>query len=114
MKIYAIVGTSQQTIVADSVRYNPAENEVLMQSERPSEGDYIATAEGEWEVDKSAQIAALDAEYTREKATLCEQYTDAQIHGDTDTAEAIVAEMDDLDAWYDEEYEKILNEGSEE
>ena len=60
------------------------------------------------------KLAALDAEYTREKTTLCEQYTDAQIHGDTETAEAIVLEMDDLDAWYDEEYEKIINEGSEE
>lgn len=114
MRIYAVVGTSQQTIIADGVRYNPQAGEVLMQSERP-DGDYIATAEGEWVVDKSAKLAALDAEYTREKATLCEQYTDAQIHGDTDTAEAIVSEMDDLDAWYDEEYEKIINdEGSEE
>lgn len=64
---------------------------------------------------KDEKIEALDAEYTREKATLCEQYTDAQIHGDTDTAEAIVSEMNDLDALYDEEYEKIINdEGSEE
>lgn len=62
---------------------------------------------------KEEKLAELDAEYTREKATLCEQYTDAQIHGDTDTAEAIVDEMTALDEWYDEEYEKII-EGSEE
>ncbi len=62
---------------------------------------------------KEEQIAILTAEYTREKANLCEQYTDAQIHGDTETAEAIVDEMTALDEWYDEEYEKII-EGSEE
>lgn len=63
---------------------------------------------------KDEKIEALDAEYTREKATLCEQYTDAQIHGDTDTAGAIVDEMTALDEWYDEEYEKINDEGSKE
>ena len=62
---------------------------------------------------KDEKLAVLDEEYTREKATLCEQYTDAQIHGDTDTAKAIVDEMTALDKWYDEEYEKII-EGSEE
>jgi hypothetical protein len=54
------------------------------------------------------QIAALDADYTRQKNELCNQYTDAQIHGDTETAAAIVDEMNDLDAWYDEEYSKIV------
>lgn len=46
MKIYAVIGTSQQTIIADNVRYNPAEGEVLMEAERPADGDYIATAYG--------------------------------------------------------------------
>ncbi len=64
---------------------------------------------------KEEKLAALDADYIAQKSELVEQYTDAQIHGDTDTAEAIVSEMDGLDAWYDEEYEKIINdEGSEE
>lgn len=64
---------------------------------------------------KEEKLEGLDAEYTREKATLCEQYTDAQIHGDTDTAEAIAEEMTALDEWYDEEYGKIIHdEGSEE
>ena len=62
---------------------------------------------------KEEKLAALDEEYTREKATLCEQYTDAQIHGDIDTAEEIVNEMTSLDNWYDEEYQKITNEGGE-
>ena len=44
MKIYIVIGESQQTIIADNVQYNPQENEVLMQSERHVEDDYIATA----------------------------------------------------------------------
>ena len=59
---------------------------------------------------KEEKLAALDAEYMAEKETLIEQYTDSQIHGDTETAAAIVDEMNDLDAWYDTEYEKIINE----
>ena len=56
---------------------------------------------------KEEQLAMLDADYTNQKAMLIEQYTDAQIHGDIETATAIVGEMNDLDAWYDEEYRKI-------
>ena len=112
MKIYAIVGTAQQTIVADSVQYNPHENEVLMKSERP-EGDYIATNDGEWVIDKTPQIDALTAEYRAEKANLCEAYTTASMQGDTETAESVAADMADLDAWYDEEYRRI-EEGSAE
>ncbi len=59
---------------------------------------------------KEEKLAALDAEYMAEKATLCEQYTDAQIHGDTETMESIGVEMTDLDDWYDTEYQKIINE----
>ena len=62
---------------------------------------------------KEEKLAALDDEYASEKATLCEQFTDAQIHGDTETMDAIGIEMRDLDAWYDEEYEKIINEEAE-
>lgn len=106
MKIYAIVGTSQQTIVADNVRYTPQENEVLMQSERP-DGDYIAKADGTWEIDKTPQLDALTAEYRQEKANLCEAYTTASMQGDTETAESVAQDMADLDAWFDEEYDKI-------
>lgn len=59
---------------------------------------------------KEEQIAALDAEYTAEKATLIEQYTDAQIHGDSETASAVQADMTALETWYDEEYRKIVEE----
>lgn len=111
MKIYAVIGTAQQTIIADSVQYNPQENEVLMQSERP-DGDYIAKTDGTWEIDKTPQIDALTAEYRQEKANLCEAYTTATMQGDAETAASVVADMADLDAWFDEEYRKI--EGSAE
>ena len=58
---------------------------------------------------KEEQIAALDSEFAREKTRLCEEYTDSNIHGDTETAEAIIAEMNELEEWYDSEYEKIIN-----
>lgn len=111
MRIYAVVGTSQQTIIADGVQYNPQENEVLMQKERP-EGDYIAKADGTWEVNKQPALDALTAEYRAEKVNLCEAYTTASMQGDTETAESVAADMADLDAWFDEEYERI--EGSDE
>lgn len=111
MKVYAVVGTSQQTIIADNVRYNPAEGEVLMETERP-DGDYIAKADGTWVIDKTPQIDALTAEYRAEKANLCEAYTTASMQGDPETAQSVAQDMADLDAWFDEEYKAI--EGSAE
>ena len=58
------------------------------------------------------RIAELTAEYRAEKSNLCEAYTTASMQGDTETAESVAQDMADLDAWYDEEYQKI--EGSEE
>ena len=112
MKIYAIVGSSQQTVIADGVQYTPAPDEVEMQTERP-EGDYIANASGEWIVDKTPALDALTADYQAERANLCEAYTSAMMTGDTETAQSVAADMTDLDAWYDEEYRKI-EEGSAE
>ena len=109
MRIYAVVGTSQQTIIADSVQYSPQAGEVPMQSERP-EGDYIAKADGTWELDKAPALDALTAEYRQEKANLCEAYTTASMQGDTETAQSVAADMADLDAWFDEEYQKIEGE----
>ena len=110
MKIYAIVGTAQQTIVSDSVQYNPAENEVLMQSERPAEGDYIATASGVWVIDIFKKYEELDAEYMRQKALLIEQYTDDTLHDDAEAMAADKEEMAALDAWYDEQYQLLQKE----
>ena len=56
---------------------------------------------------RDEQIAALTAEYTSEKANLCEAYTTATMTGDTETAASVAQDMKDLDAWYDEEYAKI-------
>ena len=61
---------------------------------------------------KDEQIATLTAEYRAEKANLCEAYTTATMQGDTETAESVAQDVADLDAWYDEEYQKI--EGSAE
>lgn len=110
MRVYAIVNTAQQTIIADNVQYNPQENEVLMQTERP-DGDYIAKEDGTWKIDKTPQIEALTNEYRAEKANLCEAFTTATMQGDTETAQSVAADMADLDAWFDEEY-KAIEEGS--
>jgi hypothetical protein len=53
------------------------------------------------------KLAALDADYNQQKQDLINEYTDAQIHGDTDTIELVQQEMTELDEWYDEEYRKI-------
>lgn len=113
MKIYAVVGTAQQTIIADGVQYNPQEGEALMQTERPADGDYIATASGTWVIDISAKYKELDAEYTRQKALLIEQYTDDTLHDDQEAMAADKEEMAALDAWYDEEYQKLQESEAE-
>lgn len=61
---------------------------------------------------KEEQIAALTAEYTQEKANLCEAFTTATMQGDTETAQSVVQDMADLGEWFDGEYRKI-EEGSE-
>ena len=113
MRIYAVIGTAQQTIIADSVHYNPAENEVLMEAERPAEGDYIANEDGEWVIDISKKYEELDAEYMRQKALLIEQYTDDTLHDDAEAMAADKEEMVALDAWYDEEYQKLQESEAE-
>lgn len=59
---------------------------------------------------KEEQLDALTAEYRQEKTNLCESYTTASMQGDSETSQSVAADMADLDAWYDEEYQKI--EGS--
>jgi hypothetical protein len=114
MKIYAVIGTSRQTVIADGVRYTPVEGEILMKSERPTDGEYVAKADGTWglyEPTKEEKLAQLDADYQSQKQELINQYTDDMLHGDTDAMESDKQAMVDLDTWYDEEYAKI--EGSE-
>lgn len=71
--------------------------------------DYIAAKEA---ADKAAALSELNAEYTAEKANLCEAYTSASMAGDAETAASVAQDMADLNVWYDEEYAKI--EGGEE
>ena len=109
-KIYAVVGTNSMTVVADTVRYNPQTNEVLMQSERPSDGDYVASADGTWKKDEPTtdeKLAALDAQYNADKAELLTAYQTAQVYGDTDLMESLKADLTALDEQYDKDYEKI-------
>ena len=98
-KIYAVIGTSSMTVVADSVKYTPATGEVLMQGERP-EGDYVANEDGEWVEDKQKAIDALDAQYDRDKADIMNYYTQALFAGDEEEQEQLKAEMEEIDAQY--------------
>ena len=110
-KIYAIIGTSQQTIIADTVSYQPQTKEVLMKSERPSEGEYVANENGEWVVPEPSideRIAQLDAQYNSDKAVLVEQYTEADIIEDFELKASIKVELATLQAEYDRAYEKII------
>lgn len=101
-KIYAIIGTNSMTVVADSVRYNPKTNEVLMQSERPSEGDWVANEQGEWVEDKQKAIDALDKQYNIDKTELANYYLEATIAGDEELQAELKAEIEQLNADYDE------------
>jgi hypothetical protein len=58
---------------------------------------------------KEEKLAMLDAQYDSDKATLVAQYTDALMHDDTDTADAVKVEMIALDEQYDADYEAIIN-----
>lgn len=106
-KIYAVIGTNSMTVVADSVRYNPQTNEVLMQSERPSGGDYVASGDGTWVEDKQKVIDELDSTYNREKTELANYYLEATINGDTDLQAELKAEIKQLNADYDEKRREL-------
>lgn len=56
---------------------------------------------------KEEKIAALDAQYKADKSQLISDYNDAILHDDSETAAQVKADMTNLDAWYDEEHEKI-------
>jgi len=62
---------------------------------------------GETPRSKDQKLADLDAQYTSDKAALTQEYSDAVMHDDTETAEDLKAELAALDEWYDEEYRKI-------
>ena len=59
---------------------------------------------------KDEKIAALNAQYDADKSTLVQEYTDALIHDDDETADAIKEEMLALDEQYDLDYQAIMEE----
>ena len=63
---------------------------------------------------KDEKLQALNAQYDSDKATLVAEYTDAIMHDDDETAEAIKGEMLALDEQYDIDYEAIMSEDEEE
>lgn len=74
MKIYAIIGTSQQSIVSDNANYTPTAGEILMQEERPTP-EHIAQEAGTWTLPeksldelKAAKLAEVDV-WTENKIT---------------------------------------------
>lgn len=112
-KIYAIIGTNSMTVVADSVHYNPQTNEVLMQSERPSDGDYVASEDGTWKKDEPTteeKLAALDAQYNANKDNLLTAYQTALVYGNADRMKQIKSDLVALDDKYDADYEAIVGE----
>lgn len=109
MAIYAELGSDKQVIVCDGVKYTPQENEILMNSERPGEGEWIAGENGEWVIDKESTIKELDVQYNQDKATLINAYTDSIMNNDTETAESIKAELAALNEKYDADYQAIMS-----
>ena len=57
------------------------------------------------------KLEALDQQYNAEVARLGNEFNSAQLRGDSEVMTALQEEMTSLDAWYDEEYNKIVNGG---
>jgi hypothetical protein len=56
------------------------------------------------------KIAALDTQYQRDKDQLMQAYLNAMLYGDTEQMETLKADLEALDAKYDEDYEAIIDE----
>ena len=109
MKIYAVPGTSMQTVVDDKVNYTPAPNEVRMQYERP-EGDVVAKADGTWVQNFQGQIDELDQQYEADKKELLGYYNEADAMEDSDLKSEIRTELQELNETYDMEREELLEQ----
>lgn len=57
------------------------------------------------------KLEALDQQYNAEVARLGNEFNSAQLRGGSEVMTALQEEMTSLDAWYDEEYEKIISGG---
>ena len=56
------------------------------------------------------KIAVLDAQYQHDKDQLMQAYLNAMLYGDTEQMKTLKADLDALDAKYDEDYEAIIDE----
>lgn len=75
MKYYGTIGTSQQTVVKDNIKYTPAENEILMAEARLS-SEHIAREDGVWYIPEPA-LEELKEAKIKEAGTLFAQKRDA-------------------------------------
>ncbi len=57
------------------------------------------------------KIAALDAQYKKDKDDLMQAYLNAHIYGNNELADELKAEISALDDKYDEDYAEIEGEG---
>ena len=59
---------------------------------------------------KEEKLTDIYSQYAQDKKTLINDYNDAIIHDDMETAAQIKSDMAALDAQYDEDYRKIIEE----
>lgn len=71
---------------------------------------YEVVANEHPEPTKDELLAALDAQYNKDKDELKRAYLDAVIYGGDDLAASIKAEIDALDEQYDADYDAIVRE----
>lgn len=88
MKIYGILGTSQQIIVNDGVNYTPSEREIEMLSPRTYD-DYIASASGTWVPDINKKLQELEDKYLEDRNRLMDEYNEAIILDDKEQQDSI-------------------------
>jgi hypothetical protein len=55
------------------------------------------------------KLEALDAQYQHDKDSLMQAYLNAMLYGDTEQMETLKADLDALDAKYDEDYQAIID-----
>ena len=108
-KIYSIIGTNSMTVVADSINYNPQQDEILMEEERPSIS-YISNENGEWIIDKQKIIDELDITYNREKTELANYFLEATIMNNEELQTEIKSEIEQLNINYDKERKNLESE----
>lgn len=116
MKIYGVVGTSQQTIVSNNIKYSTSQNEILMKSERPT-AEHIAKSDGTWglpQPTKERQLQQLESDYQTAVTELQKSLNIAQLRDDTALIEDIRNDFSELQTAYQAEKEAIENVASAE